>query len=82
MQLKELNPPSNARYEEAGEIELGDGTFVAIYRYPEGRIRVQFKNSDPEKGRFAVAHLASAAGSNEGTQIMLLASDQVEGQEA
>jgi hypothetical protein len=47
MKLKELNPPSNARYVEGGELELGDGTFVSIYRYPEGEIRVQTKNSDP-----------------------------------
>lgn len=72
MKLKELNPPSNARYVEGGELELGDGTFVSIYRYPEGEIRVQTKNSDPRIGRFAVAHLASASGSHEGTQIKLI----------
>jgi hypothetical protein len=45
MELKERTPPSNARYEEAGEIELADGTFIAIFRYPEGKIRVQAKQS-------------------------------------
>jgi hypothetical protein len=78
MKLKELSPPSNARYVEGGELELGDGTFVSIYRYPEGEIRVQTKNSDPHIGRFAVVHLASASGNREGTQIKLIPVEDLE----
>jgi hypothetical protein len=71
MELKERTPPSNARYKEAGEIELADGTFIAIFRYPEGKIRVQMKHPAADRGRFAVVHLASEDGPNQGTQIML-----------
>jgi hypothetical protein len=72
MELKQLTPRSNARYEEAGEIDLEDGTWVAVFRYPEGKIRLQFKHPKPDQGRFAVSHLASATGVDEGTQIMLV----------
>jgi hypothetical protein len=78
MKLKELSPPSNARYLEAGEVELEDGTFLAFYRYPEGKIRFQIKHPDPDEGRFAVAHLASASGTHEGTQIMLIPNKDTE----
>jgi len=81
VKLKELTPRSNATYEEAGELELGDGTYVSLYRYPGQKLRVQIKHPDPDKGRFAVTHLASATGKDEGTQILLIGSDRMEGQE-
>ncbi len=78
MELKELTPRSNARYEQAGEIEFEDGTCIAIFRYPEGKIRVQTKHPAADRGRFAVAHLASQDGPDQGTQIMLEPFDHVD----
>jgi hypothetical protein len=71
VELKELTPRSNATYEEAGEIEFTDGTRIAIYRYSEGKIRMQTKHPAADRGRLAIAHVASEDGPNQGTQIML-----------